>query len=354
MEKAIHSRNDKVINNDRTSRSPGHFIAYGTSIPPKELTKTILSVLLSWFACTTCLAQKPDSYRPKMAEFATESLRNYGMDSHSEAFGNSSDKVDNDRLIKAKIGVPIIIEKHRMMGLQLKYAQHQFEFDMNDHLIPNDLILHLNDQTFTSAGIRFLYQRDVKKGQQLRIVAGAEIKSDVILWNRNTTKYFVSGTYIWRKSESTKIGTGLMASRMMGLTSINPLFIYQKQLTPKWYLDLTLPKSVSMRYKGSSKNYFITKTEFRGWRYNLTEAVPEENKSLTLQRADLQFSFSWEHEIHDWLWFGASAGYNKNLRYFLAEKGDRRRNAIVQLRSKDALFTKFSFFIVPPRKLCSR
>ena len=290
------------------------------------------------------------TYRPKLAEFGVETLSDYGMRSNSESFGNSSNEIEHDRLIKAKLGIPILIKDDRMFGLQLKYYQHRFEFDLDDQPSEYDLFLHLNSQKFTSAGVRFFYQKDVNESQQFRIIGGTEIKSDVIEWNRNTTKHFISGTYTWQKSPSVEMGTGFVINRVMGRTTFYPLFLYQNDLSRKWTLDLALPKSVAMRYNWNQKNFLIAKTEFKGWRYNLTNAVSSDQQNLTLRRADLQFSLTWEHEIHDWLWFGLDVGYNKNLRYHLANVGDRRREALISLRSQDAPFSKVSIFIVPPRK----
>lgn len=290
------------------------------------------------------------AYRPKIAEFGMETLRNYDVKSNSESFGNDSNEVDEDRLIKAKLGIPILINKDRIFGLQLKYYQHQFEFDEEDKTANNDLFQHLNTRSFTSAGIRFFYQQNLQSNRQFRIIGGTELKSDEFHWNRNTTKHFISGTYSWKPSESTEIGAGAVVNHVMGITAIYPLLLINKDLSPRWNMNLTLPKSAAMRYNLNDRNFLIATTELRGWRYNLTEAVPVYQRNLMLRRVDLQFSLSWEHEIHDWLWFGLDVGYNKNLQYFVANPGDRARDALIDLRSQDAAYTKLSLFIVPPRK----
>ncbi len=306
--------------------------------------------IISVLALATHVSFCQSTYRPKLAEFGIETLRDYGVKSNSESLGNSSNEIDEDRLIKAKLGIPILIKKDRLFGLQLKYYQHQFEFDQEDQITNDDLFQHLDSRKFTSAGIRFFYQQDVRENQQFRIIGGSELKSDEFQWNRNSTKHFISGTYTWKPSSSTEIGTGVVINQVMGITAVYPLFLFNKDFSPKWSMNLTLPKSASMRYNLNDKNFLIATTELRGWRYNLTEAVPTYQRNLMLRRVDLQFSVSWEHEIHDWLWFGVDVGYNKNLQYFVANPGDRSRDALINLRSQDAAYTKISLFIVPPRK----
>lgn len=296
----------------------------------------------------SCVAQT--TYRPKLAELGVEMLRDYGLKTNSESLGNASNEVDEDRLVKAKLGIPVLIKKDRLFGLQLKYYQHRFEFDQEGQASNNDFFQQLETRNFTSAGIRFFYQQDVRSNQQFRIIGGSELKSDEFQLNRNSTKQFISGTYTWKPSSSTEIGAGIIVNQVMGITAVYPLFLFNKDLSPSWNLNLTLPKSATMRYNLNDRNFLIATTELRGWRYNLTEAVPSYQRNLMLRRVDLQFSLSWEHEIHDWLWFGVDIGYNKNLQYFVANPGDRSRDALINLKSQDAAYTKVSLFIVPPKK----
>jgi hypothetical protein len=312
------------------------------------LIRSIIIILVQTLVVHCGICQT--SYRPKLAEFGIETLRDYDVKSNSESLGNATNEIDEDRLIKAKLGIPILIKKDRLFGLQLKYYQHRFEFDQEDQVTNDDLFQHLDTRKFTSAGIRFFYQQDVRTNHQFRIIGGSELKSDEFQLNQNTTKHFISGTYCWKPSATTEFGTGVVVNRVMGITAVYPLFLFNKDLTPKWALNLTLPKSASMRYNLNQKNFLIATAELRGWRYNLTEAVPTYQRNLMLRRVDLQFSVSWEHEIHDWLWFGVDVGYNKNLQYFVANPGDRSRDALINLRSQDAAYTKLSLFIVPPRK----
>ncbi len=303
----------------------------------------------------TCLlyAQDVDDmipYRPKIAEFSSETIMDYRTQTSSEQFGGSDNEIERDRTYKAKLGIPLLITPDRMFGVQLKYYRQNFLLDLKEHPTDYDLFIHLNTKTFTSAGVRTLYKQTFEGGNELKLVAGAEFKSDQWEWNRNSTKYFFSGIQTWQKSASTEIGGGLMVNWNMRLFSVYPLFLLTHDLNHKWTVDLMLPKCASMRYRINSRNYFIFRTQMVGWRYNLNNALKENDGDLTLRKTDLQFSVSYEREIHDWLWLGLDLGYNKNLQYFLANPGDRSRLALIDVHSRDALYTRFSIFMVPPGK----
>ena len=80
----------------------------------------------------------------------------------------------------------------------------------------------------------------------------------------------------------------------------------------------------------------------------------DEYEDLTIRKLDLQWNLSFERDIHDWLWFGLEAGYNKNLLYTIVDRGEATRNALVRLRPRDAAYMKASIFIVPPRRFLNK
>ncbi len=291
-----------------------------------------------------------DRYRPKVAEFSLGSLMDYHTVSSSENLTNTQNEVEADLLLNAKVAVPIILQSDQAAGLQLKYSRHRFMFDDQDFQADNGLYSHLEAHRFTVAGVRGFYQRDLNASDQLKFAAGAEIRSDRITWNRNTSRIFASGIWTRKLNSKTTVGTGFVAGLEMQLFSFYPLLIYERQLAPSWVLDAQLPKSVRVRKKLNASNYLIGATQLRGWRYNLSNSIETVDGDLTLRRADLEISITWERELHDWLWCSVSVGYNKNLRYYLAEPGQRRRNALATIRANDARYAKVGLFLVPPKK----
>lgn len=289
-------------------------------------------------------------YRPKIAEFSSETIMDYRTSTTSEQYGGSANEIDRDRTFKAKLGIPLLMKSDKMLGVQLKYYRQKFLLDLEDHPTNYDLFIHLHTKVFTSAGLRTFYKQTFDNGSDLKLVAGAEMKSDQWEWSRNSTKYFASAIQTWRKSERTELGGGFMFNHNMGLTTVYPLFLLNHQISSRWTVDLVLPKSAIMRYRVNDHNYFIFTSQLAGWRYNLNNALENSENDLTLRKTDLQLSISWEREIHDWLWIGMDIGYNKNLQYFLANPGDRSRYSLIDVNSRDAMYTKISLFVVPPRK----
>ncbi|MEM8893866.1 MAG: DUF6268 family outer membrane beta-barrel protein, partial [Bacteroidota bacterium] len=274
-------------------------------------------------------------YRPRIAEFTVETISDYRTSSTSERFGPARREIEHDRLYKVKLGIPLMIKSDRMLGIQLKYYQQGFRFDIDDQPLEYDFFEHLDSRKLTSTGLRGIYQQDIGKDKKLTIVGGTELMSDELRWRWQSTKYFVSGLYNWQLNKGAKIGAGFIYNHVMGRHSFFPILTFEKHLSRKWTLDLALPKSVAIRRNFNDRNFVIAKAAFQGWRYNLTNALPEGQQFLTTRRADLRFTLSWEREIHDWLWFGIDIGYTKNLRYYLANPGDRARDALIDLRSQD-------------------
>ncbi|XOV94813.1 MAG: DUF6268 family outer membrane beta-barrel protein [Bacteroidota bacterium] len=309
--------------------------------------------LISFFTIYLLFAQDAEEaipYRTKIAEFSSETIMDYRTSTSSEQFGGAINEIERDRLYKAKLGIPLVIKKDKIFGLQLKYYQQKFLLDFEENPTDYDLYVHLNSKTFTNAGIRTFYKQNLKDGSELKLVAGAELKSDQFQWNKNSSKYFVSAVQTWKKSEATEMGGGLYLNWTMGLATAYPLFLLKHDLSPRWTLDLMLPKQANMRYRINNHNFLIARAQLTGWRYNLTNALQSTQGDLTLRKSDLQLSLSWEKEIHDWLWFGIDVGYNKNIQYFLVNPGERSRYSLIDINPRDAIFTKFSIFMVPPKK----
>lgn len=288
-------------------------------------------------------------YRPRIAEFTISNLYDYYTVSQSEVYGNRTIEIENEKQIKARIGVPIIMKKGTLFGLQLKYDRQKFIVDFEDNL-PTELYQHIQSTTFKSIGGRFLFNKTIEN-RQYSALAGAELKSDELDWNLNTTKIYGSFSYKVELEENKTIGAGLGVSYTLAVFQIYPLFYYENQLSPKWTLDLALPKSAALRWRTSEKCFVSFKTELKGWRYAVHNNVLAEDETITLRKSDWRLGINFEHELYDWLWLGAEGGISKNLRHYLAKPGDRRRDALATLQSSDAPYFNFSIFIVPPKKL---
>ncbi len=300
------------------------------------------------------IAYGQSNYRPKIAEFGFEKLTDYNTAALTSRDERATTEVENDFLFKAKLAVPIVIKKDRAFGLQLKYNRHQFLFDQDDYQGNSELFTHLENERFYAAGIRAFYKQNINWYSSIRFFGGIELNNDEFTFHNDAAKYFGSVSYAIQRSSTESIGFGVIASQSLGRFTALPVFTYENHFSPRWIVDITLPKSAALRYVINKRTYLSGKTEFKSWRYNVTDALQNQDQNLTLSKTDLQFNIALEREIHDWLWFGLEAGYNKNLQYFLVEPGGRARDAIVELTPRDAGYFKASIFLVPPRKLFGR
>lgn len=316
--------------------------------------------LLTLLCCImggSCLAQLDSEmdvipYRPRIAEFTVTSLYDYNANCNSDAFGNNTSEIELDQKIKARLGIPIVMKDKTLIGLQLKYDNHDFIIEQEGPR-EYELFNYIKEERFRSVGARFLISKELSNNRDITILVGSEIKSDKMVFNKNTTKTFVNVNYKIRKNERVSIGGGLALAYTLGNPQIYPIFYYENNFAKNWTLDLALPKSIVLRRQLSPKCYLSFKAEVKGWRYAVHnhELSQETGESLTLRKSDLNVGLNFEHEIHDWLWLGVDTGYSHNLRSFLARPGDGYSDALIDLNATGAPYTMFSVFIVPPKKI---
>ncbi|MEX2335786.1 MAG: DUF6268 family outer membrane beta-barrel protein, partial [Fulvivirga sp.] len=204
-------------------------------------------------------------YRPKLAEFSYYQLDEYDTRSSSGEFGNSRSEVERDSQMKVRLGIPIIIKDSKILGVQLKYDRQDFLLDFDDASEAYELYDHIDAKSFTSIGARFFFQQSLDNNRELTFIAGGEIKSDKLVVNQNTSKYYAHFGYTKQLNSRTKMGGGLMVGYALGSMQIYPVFQYEHQLNNNWTLDLKLPKQAALRYKASDRFYITAITEVKGW-----------------------------------------------------------------------------------------
>ncbi|MDX1629608.1 MAG: DUF6268 family outer membrane beta-barrel protein [Fulvivirga sp.] len=289
-------------------------------------------------------------YRPRIGEVTLNTLYNYQTASESAAFGEGASEIEVDQQIKLRLGVPIIMKENTLMGLQLKYDNHDFTVN-HQHPENTALYEHVKHARFKNLGARFMINQTLAENKELTIVVGAEIKSDRLEFNENTSKTYVNVNYRVQKNNRVRMGGGIAVCYTHKVPQVYPIFFYENKISRKWTVDLALPKSAVMRLKVNPKTYLSFKAEVKGWRYAIHNTALSEQNPLTIRKSDVHFGINFEREIYDWLWLGIDTGFAKNLRNYIAAPGDRRRDAIVDVNAGDAPYTTFSIFFVPPKKI---
>lgn len=305
----------------------------------------LLTLLL--LIASTAHAQKLLEFRPKVIEVGYRGFTDY-QTLYSD--GQPENKFVSDQLFTVRLGVPVILKEKTLFGLQLKYLRQQY----NTIFIPQDndnIYRYLNEKKLVNTGVNFLFQRKLDDQRKLTFMGVTELASDTSSVDRYSARYLLSAAYNVRKSEKLELGYGLIVNYALGVLNVYPTLAYNRALSSKMMIESFLPSYASLRYHPSEKAYLILKAQFDNWRFNVTNALSQEQNQLTLQRADFIMSLAFEREIHDWLWATAEASYVNNVAYIISLPGERLNNPIQEYKLKDAGYLKFSLVVVPPKKL---
>lgn len=292
-------------------------------------------------------AQQLLEYRPKIIEVGYRGFTNYQSVNSN---GTGQNEFINDELLTVRLGVPIILKEKTLFGVQLKYFRQNY----NTVFIPQSnesIYRYLNEENLINTGLNFLYQRKLDEKRRLTLLGATELASDTYSVDRYSARYLISGAYNVRKSDRLELGYGLVMNYALGVFNVYPTFTYNRALNSKMMIEAYLPSYVGLRYHPSDKVFLILKAQFDNWRFNVTDALAQEPSQLTLQRADLLMSLTFEREIQDWLWLTAEASYVNNVAYIVSLPGERLNNPLQEYSLKDAGYLKFSLVVVPPQKL---
>ncbi|MCG8391377.1 MAG: hypothetical protein MJA30_37845 [Cytophagales bacterium] len=314
---------------------------------------TVLALLLMIASKTSAQNKEQVPYRPKLVEFSFQSLNDHRL-TPSQSPGAFSGDASNEKRsaqLTFKAIAPVLLRDSLKIGVQLKFDQQQFLFNGHNRSGQPGIGNYLGEQDFRSLSARLLVQKKLNNGANLNIVSGVEFNDNNFSFHSNTRRLFVTGIYQQKISKRRTVGGGLLVSHNdLGLR-VFPIITLEEVLSPKWTLNLTLPKEVATRYRVNASSYLIAKAALDGWRYNLSERFTDyEANSLNISRLDLRYSLAYERGLNDWLWVGIEAGWNQNLRYFLAESGQNYRNAMTRFDQASAPFVQLSLFLVPPSK----
>ncbi len=303
--------------------------------------------------CLCCCIAKTygqSSYRPKVAEFAIEKLTDYRAHYDGEGNLEGSSEIDSEYLLKGKIAIPLVMNDQRLIGMQLKHYQQRFIFHDEDYNQNTEIFSEIENRTFYNSAVRVLYQEQLTPFKSFRFLGSIGINNDQFRVTREALNFSGSFSYTEQRSSTEEVGYGLIFSQTLGRFRVLPILTYENHFAPRWVVDLALPKSASLRYIINKRTFLTARGEFKSNRYNLTDPLVDNYQDLTIRKMDFQWNLVFEREIHDWLWFGLEAGYNKNLLYTIVERGQPTRDYLVRLQPRDAAYMKASIFIVPPRK----
>ena len=310
-------------------------------------------------ACTDstfCVPSVVGLPRTKGIVIKQERIHDYGI--NSTALDNSTNdgngEIQLNRRWEFKLRAPLLLKENFKMAIGFKYFVEEFQFDNADNL-DFPFYQNLEDKALKSIGTMLYVVKPWKGNRFLLLRAGLTLNGDYDRDNQPTRdflKFAISPLLGWKLNPFTSFAVGVAYTDNFSRRSIFPVISYNKTFDNHWGLESLLPVKVKLRYSTlDQKNFLYATTELQGATYNITLG----NSATTVQdvflnKSEIRFMFTYEREIHDWLWVGMDIGMRSNIDFSLSNTPRRNKSVIIDNNLNSALIYSFSVFLVPPRK----
>ena len=302
-----------------------------------------------------CIPRLKTMNKPKVIEFNYRNILEYGIDTRIFATDTSySDQMRRERMLDFKAKIPILLRSNFELILGLNYRSEQFKF-RNEGTTGGAFYESLNRKPLQTFGTTLYGTKPFKGNNYLSFRTSFRLSGD---FSQTTyDDYFrssVSALYGWRTSSTCSWGTGISHNYVFGRQSLMPIAFISKKFSPKLDFETVLPVSVKLRYAFNEKNILQVETRVSGESYNIT--LDPFDYSIFLQRSDWLSYITFDREIYDFFWIGATIGSRYNVSFDLFEKNAflDQSEPVISNNIQHSLYAKFSLFIVPPRRLLEK
>lgn len=290
--------------------------------------------------------------RPKFFELNVLSFDDFLVETESELEGDENATVSQNLIREAKLKFPIILKERVNLIGGFGYRHEQFKFsDQSDPTYP--LFQRFDDRSLKRYSFSLYYKRELSTSRFLFMFFNGSLNSDDPGFNNFGDQLKSSITTLFGKQISLhkQRGFGISFGYDFGQPAIFPVYMLNNDFALKWGYELLLPKSAKLRYSPSESDHISTTIEVQGASYHLQDTLLESFESLEFRRSAVAWNLTYEREIHDWIWAGATVGYRVPINIFISEPRERRRDALLLIDAHNALYFQFSIFLVPPKNL---
>lgn len=257
----------------------------------------------------------------------------------------------SNKLINAQLSLPVVYKPGIKLLAQLRYKREWLNLGKIEGVYDRDLSLQ-------NTGLNLLYKIRLNEGLFLAGHLGGSLKADSYQYQFYGSIFdFNSSVIVAREIDGRgqRMGFGVVFGNSLGRFNILPLIVYDKMLSPRWTLEMRLPKEIFFRrILKPDSFYLLFGAEANGAAYYLSEKVYPELDGVEFRRTAIEFNVGLEKEIHDWLWIGCQAGFTQPLRSALVLPGRPSRYAVHNFQHHFTPYASVSLFAVPPRKLMKR
>jgi Domain of unknown function (DUF6268) len=273
-------------------------------------------------------------------------------------YGNSEGKINRNHRFDLRVRFPIINKPSLTIAVGIKYTVEEFRFS-DDMVLTYPFYKDLEDRPLKSAGIHFYVVKPTKSKKYFMLRASFDLNGDYgskKFGKKEFLKFSVTPLIGWKKNENLSYALGFSYGYTFGKPLILPVISFNKNFNCHWGLESLLPINIRLRYTSNEKNYLYAGLELSGASYRLDNAGTAFSNydKLHLFRSELRYTFNYEREIHDWLWFGVEAGYRQNFRFNLTNGSSGKSDVIISNKLKGAPLINASIFVVPPQSFLKK
>uniref|UniRef100_UPI0040494859 hypothetical protein n=1 Tax=Fulvivirga sp. TaxID=1931237 RepID=UPI0040494859 len=293
--------------------------------------------------------------RPKFLVYETELLRDFTVIPTSVVVGDAQANVSQNLIREGKLKFPMVLKERTKIIGGLGYRHEQFKFsEQSDDVYP--LFTRFDDKSLKRISFSAYMQQILKDKKFVYIYFNSSLNSDRP-GSENINyqlKWSVVGIYGKQRGPHKQLGFGASFGYDFGQPAAYPVLMFNNDFSLHWGYELLLPKSAKLRYSPNLSNHFIGALELQGASYSLQDSLFSGFDLLEFRRSSVRALLTYERELHDWLWFGVTAGYRFPINLFISEPGDRRADALMKIDADPTPYLSFSIFLVPPNKMYNR
>ena len=274
-------------------------------------------------------------------------------------FGNSSAGLKRNGRLDLRLRFPIINKPGITIAAGIKYAHEEFLFKDADLRNNYPFYKDLEDRPLKSIGLHFYVVKPRRTNKYFILRTSMDLNGDYSSDKFGKTeflKFSMTPLIGWKKNENLSYAVGFSYGYTFGKPLIIPAVSINKNFDCNWGIESILPINVRLRYSPNDNNFFYGGLELAGGSYRLDnkDSAFKAFSRLHLFRSELRFIMSYERAIHDWLWFGAEAGWRDNLRFNLTNGPKAMSDVIISNKLSGSLVANVSLFVVPPKGLLKR
>ena len=291
--------------------------------------------------------------RPVFFEYGLDFLGEYDITTNSTQ--TTEAEVEFTRRNSLKLNFPIYIKNSYNFAGGLRYYNQQFKFE---NLDTSDINIQKKlDDPLNRFGIRLYFLKARAENKSIYASLSFDLNTERPVgedFSRNYLKTSFTLLFLHEKNTQTKSGFGLGFGYEWGKPLLIPLYYYKKRYNPKWDIEMTLPKSIQLKYAFSSKFYVKSKLEITGGSYTMVEETIEGYNRLEIRQSEISLSLKIEREIHDWLWIAARTGLLYSYKMNIVEPDLFNDKELVTTDPFTNYFIGIKLFVVPPHKLLDK